>query len=34
VAIVPAQLVAVGLAARRGIDDAAPFGLQKITKTR
>jgi glucosamine--fructose-6-phosphate aminotransferase (isomerizing) len=34
VAIVPAQLAAVGLAARRGVDDAAPFGLNKITKTR
>jgi len=34
VAIVPAQLAAVGLAVRRGIDDAAPFGLNKITMTR
>lgn len=34
VAIVPAQLAAVGLAGRRGIDDAAPFGLNKITLTR
>jgi glucosamine--fructose-6-phosphate aminotransferase (isomerizing) len=34
VAIVPAQLLAVGLAERRGIDVDAPFGLSKITMTR
>jgi glucosamine--fructose-6-phosphate aminotransferase (isomerizing) len=34
VAIVPAQLLAVGLAERRGIDVDAPFGLSKITLTR
>jgi glutamine---fructose-6-phosphate transaminase (isomerizing) len=34
VAIVPAQLLAVGLAKRRGIDVDAPFGLSKITLTR
>jgi glucosamine 6-phosphate synthetase-like amidotransferase/phosphosugar isomerase protein len=31
---VPAQLLAVGLAERRGIDVDAPFGLSKITMTR
>jgi len=34
VAIVPAQLLALGLAERRGIDVDAPFGLRKITLTR
>jgi len=34
VAIVPAQLLAVGLAERRGVDVDAPFGLRKITLTR
>jgi glucosamine 6-phosphate synthetase-like amidotransferase/phosphosugar isomerase protein len=34
VAIVPAQLLAVGLARRRGIEVDAPFGLSKITLTR
>ena len=34
VAIVPAQLLAVGLAERRGVDVDAPFGLSKITLTR
>jgi glutamine---fructose-6-phosphate transaminase (isomerizing) len=34
VAIVPAQLLAVGLAQRRGVDVDAPFGLSKITQTR
>ena len=34
VAIVPAQLFAVGLAERRGVDVDAPFGLSKITLTR
>ncbi|MEA2253906.1 MAG: hypothetical protein QOG70_4148 [Solirubrobacteraceae bacterium] len=34
VAIVPAQLLAVGLAERRGIDVDAPFGLSKVTRTR
>jgi glutamine---fructose-6-phosphate transaminase (isomerizing) len=34
VAIVPAQLLAVGIAERRGIDVDAPFGLSKITLTR
>jgi glutamine---fructose-6-phosphate transaminase (isomerizing) len=34
VAIVPAQLLAVGLAEQRGIDVDAPFGLSKITLTR
>jgi glucosamine--fructose-6-phosphate aminotransferase (isomerizing) len=34
VAIVPVQLLAVGLAERRGIDVDAPFGLSKITMTR
>jgi glucosamine--fructose-6-phosphate aminotransferase (isomerizing) len=34
VAIVPAQLLAVGLAERRGVDVDAPFGLSKITMTR
>ena len=34
VAIVPAQLLAVGLAVRRGVDVDAPFGLSKITLTR
>jgi glucosamine--fructose-6-phosphate aminotransferase (isomerizing) len=33
-AIIPAQLLAVGLAERRGVDDDAPFGLSKITLTR
>jgi glucosamine--fructose-6-phosphate aminotransferase (isomerizing) len=33
-AIVPAQLLAVGLSERRGIDVDAPFGLSKITMTR
>jgi glucosamine--fructose-6-phosphate aminotransferase (isomerizing) len=33
-AIVPAQLLAVGLAERRGVDVDAPFGLSKITLTR
>jgi glucosamine--fructose-6-phosphate aminotransferase (isomerizing) len=33
-AIVPAQLLAVGLAERRGVDVDAPFGLSKITMTR
>jgi glucosamine--fructose-6-phosphate aminotransferase (isomerizing) len=34
VAIVPAQLLAVGVAERRGVDVDAPFGLSKITLTR
>jgi glucosamine--fructose-6-phosphate aminotransferase (isomerizing) len=34
VAILPAQLLAVGLAERRGVDVDAPFGLSKITLTR
>jgi glutamine---fructose-6-phosphate transaminase (isomerizing) len=34
VAIVPAQLLAVGLAEGRGVDVDAPFGLSKITLTR
>jgi glutamine---fructose-6-phosphate transaminase (isomerizing) len=34
VAIVPAQLLALGLAERRGVDVDAPFGLSKITLTR
>jgi glutamine---fructose-6-phosphate transaminase (isomerizing) len=34
VAIVPAQLLAVGLAERRGVEVDAPFGLSKITLTR
>jgi len=34
VAIVPAQLLAVGVAEQRGIDVDAPFGLSKITLTR
>ena len=34
VAIVPAQLLAVGLGERRGVDVDAPFGLSKITLTR
>jgi glucosamine--fructose-6-phosphate aminotransferase (isomerizing) len=34
VAIVPAQLLAVGLAEARGVDADAPFGLSKITLTR
>ena len=34
VAIVPAQLLAVGLAEERGVDVDAPFGLSKITLTR
>jgi glucosamine--fructose-6-phosphate aminotransferase (isomerizing) len=34
VAIVPAQLLAVGLAERRGVEVDAPFGLSKITMTR
>jgi glutamine---fructose-6-phosphate transaminase (isomerizing) len=34
VAIVPAQLLAVGLAERRGVDVDTPFGLSKITLTR
>jgi glucosamine--fructose-6-phosphate aminotransferase (isomerizing) len=34
VAIVPAQLLAVGLAEQRGIDVDSPFGLSKITLTR
>jgi glucosamine--fructose-6-phosphate aminotransferase (isomerizing) len=34
VAIVPAQLLAVGLAERRGVGVDAPFGLSKITMTR
>jgi glutamine---fructose-6-phosphate transaminase (isomerizing) len=33
-AIVPAQLLAVGLAEERGVDVDAPFGLSKITLTR
>jgi glutamine---fructose-6-phosphate transaminase (isomerizing) len=34
VAIVPAQLFAVGLAERRGVEIDAPFGLSKITLTK
>ena len=34
VAVVPAQLLAVGLAERRGVNIDAPFGLSKITLTR
>jgi glucosamine--fructose-6-phosphate aminotransferase (isomerizing) len=34
VAIVPAQVLAVGLAERRGVDVDSPFGLRKITLTR
>ena len=34
VAIVPAQLLAVGLAEQRGVDVDTPFGLSKITLTR
>jgi glucosamine--fructose-6-phosphate aminotransferase (isomerizing) len=34
VAILPAQLLAVGLAERRAVDVDAPFGLSKITMTR
>jgi glucosamine--fructose-6-phosphate aminotransferase (isomerizing) len=33
VAVVPAQLLAVGAAERRGLDVDRPFGLQKITRT-
>jgi glucosamine--fructose-6-phosphate aminotransferase (isomerizing) len=34
VAIVPTQLLALGLAEERGVDVDAPFGLSKITLTR
>jgi glucosamine--fructose-6-phosphate aminotransferase (isomerizing) len=34
VAIVPAQVLAVGLAERRGVEVDTPFGLSKITLTR
>jgi glutamine---fructose-6-phosphate transaminase (isomerizing) len=34
IAIVPAQLLAVGLAEQRGVDVDAPFGLSKITLKR
>jgi glucosamine--fructose-6-phosphate aminotransferase (isomerizing) len=34
VAVVPAQLLAVAAAERRGIDVDSPFGLQKVTRTR
>lgn len=33
VAVVPGQLLAVGLAERRGLDIDEPFGLSKITRT-
>ena len=33
-AVVPAQLLAVGAAERRGLDVDRPLGLQKITRTR
>lgn len=32
-AVIPAQLLAVGMAERNGIDVDRPFGLQKITRT-
>jgi glucosamine--fructose-6-phosphate aminotransferase (isomerizing) len=34
VAVVPAQLLAVGAAERMGLDVDRPFGLQKVTRTR
>jgi glucosamine--fructose-6-phosphate aminotransferase (isomerizing) len=32
-AVVPAQLIAVGAAERRGVDADRPLGLQKVTRT-
>jgi glucosamine--fructose-6-phosphate aminotransferase (isomerizing) len=32
-AVVPAQLLAVGAAERRGVDVDRPVGLQKVTRT-
>jgi glutamine---fructose-6-phosphate transaminase (isomerizing) len=34
VAVVPAQLLAAGIAERRGVDTDRPFGLSKVTLTR
>jgi glucosamine--fructose-6-phosphate aminotransferase (isomerizing) len=34
VAVIPCQLLAVGLAERRGVEVDRPFGLEKITRTR
>jgi glucosamine--fructose-6-phosphate aminotransferase (isomerizing) len=34
VAVIPAQLLAVAAAERRGLDVDRPFGLQKVTRTR
>jgi glucosamine--fructose-6-phosphate aminotransferase (isomerizing) len=33
VAVIPAQLLAVGIAERLGVDVDRPFGLHKITRT-
>jgi glutamine---fructose-6-phosphate transaminase (isomerizing) len=33
VAVIPAQLLAVGVAERLGVDVDQPFGLDKITRT-
>jgi glucosamine--fructose-6-phosphate aminotransferase (isomerizing) len=32
-AVIPAQLLAVGAAERRGLDVDRPVGLQKVTRT-
>ena len=32
-AVIPAQLLAVGAAERRGLDADRPAGLQKVTRT-
>ena len=32
-AVIPAQLLAVGAAERRGVDVDRPVGLQKVTRT-
>ena len=34
VAVIPAQLLAVGMAEARGLDVDRPFGLSKVTRTR
>ncbi|MGH9120155.1 MAG: SIS domain-containing protein [Acidimicrobiales bacterium] len=34
VAVIPGQLLAVGMAEHRGLDVDAPFGLSKVTRTR
>lgn len=34
VAVIPGQLLAVGMAERRGLDVDEPFGLSKVTRTR